>query len=88
MGSSGGHCIPSATSANMDGFAVLDQLVDMITSGVANIKRAYVAADATPPNLDEPWVPLPIEQETAARANLVSAAAFQVVNSFYRVKYA
>jgi hypothetical protein len=38
----------------MDGYVVLDQLVDIITAGVADIKRAYIAADAMAPSLDQP----------------------------------
>jgi hypothetical protein len=64
---------------HMPDFAKLDQLVDIITAGVAEIKRAYTAADLPAPCLDEPWRPTPIDQQTDVHALLVSSAAAQLV---------
>jgi hypothetical protein len=71
----------TCTLINMDGFAVLDQLVNIITSGVADIKHAYVAASAAAPSLDEPWAPTTIEQETSTQVTLVTSAAFQLLST-------
>lgn len=69
------------TPLSMEGFTALDELVNIITSGVASIKCAYVAAGATAPNIDKPWTASDIEQETSALAVLVSAAAFQLAST-------
>jgi hypothetical protein len=62
----------------MSDFAVLDQLVDLITAGVADIKRSYKDAGIPAPRLNEPWAPTPIDHQVEAQALLVSAAATQL----------
>jgi hypothetical protein len=69
---------PLPLSIRMDGFAALDQLVDIITTGVADLKRAYNAAGASAPSIDQPWTPTTIEEETSAQVTMVAAAAFQL----------
>jgi hypothetical protein len=65
----------------MDPFAVLDQLVSIITSGVADIKRTYAAAGVAGPSLDKPWTANAVEQETAVQTALVAAAASQLIRT-------
>jgi hypothetical protein len=63
----------------MTDFSALDQLVDIITSGVASIKRAYTDAGIAAPCLDEPWKPTPVDQQTESQALIVASAAAQLV---------
>jgi hypothetical protein len=63
----------------MADFSALDQLVDIITSGVTEIKRAYMNAGIAAPRLDEPWAPTPVDEEINTPALLVSSAATQLV---------
>jgi hypothetical protein len=65
----------------MDPFAVLDQLVDLISSGVADIKRTYAAAGVAGPSLDKPWTANTVEQETAVQTTLLVAAASQLIRT-------
>jgi hypothetical protein len=63
----------------MADFAVLDQLVNIITAGVTDIKRAYFEAGVAAPRLDEPWMPTSIDEQVEVQALLVAFAATQLV---------
>jgi hypothetical protein len=69
------------TPPDMDPFAVLDQLVSIISSGVADIKRTYAAAGVAGPSLDQPWTANAVEQETMVQTTLVVAAASQLIRT-------
>jgi hypothetical protein len=69
----------------MDTFAVIDQLVGIITSGVADIKRTHATAGGVPaPNLDEPYTESTVEQKTAVQTTLVIAAASQLIRTLQK----
>jgi hypothetical protein len=58
----------------------LDQLLEIIQNGVADIKRAYAAASRDLPNLNEPYDgPHELEKTVAPTTALVVAAAQQLV---------
>jgi hypothetical protein len=63
----------------MADFTALDQLVNIIASSVADIKRAYTTAGVAAPRLDELWKPAPIDHEVEVQTLLVSSAAAQLV---------
>jgi hypothetical protein len=57
----------------------LSALLALISSGIADIESTYAANDATFPSLDEPYIPDPIEGKAVSAANLVVAAAAQLI---------
>jgi hypothetical protein len=58
----------------------LDQLLEIIQNGVADIKRAYAAASHDLPNLNEPYDgPHELEKTVSPTTALVVAAAQQLV---------
>jgi hypothetical protein len=58
----------------------LDQLLEIINNGVAEIKRVYASADRSMPSLDEPYDgPDELERATVAASTLVAAAAQQLI---------
>lgn len=59
----------------------LDQLLAIMTSGVASIKEAYARADAPLPDLNEPYIYHPVEESVASTTMLVVAAAAQLIST-------
>jgi hypothetical protein len=58
----------------------LDQLLGIITDGVADIKRVYVSADRPFPSLDEPyWQPDALDEQISTARTLIVAAAQQLI---------
>jgi hypothetical protein len=58
----------------------LDQLLNIINLGVADIKRSYVSANCVFPSLDEPYDgPDELENTIASATTLVVSAALQLV---------
>jgi hypothetical protein len=58
----------------------LDRLLEIITTGVADIKHAYTTAGRAFPSLDEPYSGSDaLEMMTAATTTLVVAAAQQLI---------
>jgi hypothetical protein len=58
----------------------LDRLLDIITTGITDIKRAYISAGHPFPSMDEPYGgPNPLEMVTAPTTTLVVAAAQQLI---------
>lgn len=57
----------------------LSALSAIISSGVADIESAYAAQGATYPSLDEPFRPDPMDAMVQEAANLVIAAAGQLI---------
>jgi hypothetical protein len=57
----------------------LSALLSLISSGIADIESAYAANGAKFPSLDEPLRPDPMEGKVVAAANLVVAAAAQLI---------
>jgi hypothetical protein len=65
-------------AANAD---TLDQLLAIITSGVANIKKAYAKADVPIPNLNDLYTPDSVEESVSSTTMLVVAAATQLIST-------
>jgi hypothetical protein len=58
----------------------LDQLLGIITDGVADIKRVYVSANRPFPSLDEPyWRPDALDEKISTARTLIVAAAQQLI---------
>jgi hypothetical protein len=58
----------------------LDQLLGIISDGVADIKRVYVSADRPFPSLDEPyWQPDAFDEKISTARTLIVAAAQQLI---------
>jgi hypothetical protein len=62
----------------------LDQLLDIVTTGVADIKRIYADAGRSPPRLEEPYGgPDELEKTLAPATTLVVSAAKQLIATLH-----
>jgi hypothetical protein len=57
----------------------LDALLNIITSGISDIKAAYAAEGVSLPSLDEPYAPSSAELKSTVAAGLVVSAALQLI---------
>lgn len=70
-------CTPAPLS--FPAMTVLRALLDIISSGVAEIEDGYSAASRAPPTLNDPWTPSVVEDQVHQTAERVAAAAFQLM---------
>ena len=71
--------ISSSPATPIDIMSPLSDILGLIVHGVREIETSYDEASTAFPSLDDPWKPSPLQAKTQAAADLVTAAAFQLI---------